>query len=62
MKLLTVDELTKLGLGARTTIWRRVKDGNFPKPMRLGKSHSSPLRWKEEDIQNYLNNLESYYG
>ena len=62
MKFLTVDELTKLGLGARTTIWRRVKDGNFPKPMRLGKSHSSPLRWKEEDIQNYLNNLESYYG
>ena len=61
MKLLTVDEITELGLGARTTIWRRVKEGNFPKPIRLGKSHSSPLRWKQEDIENYLNNLSNQY-
>ena len=55
MKLLTVDDITDLGLGARTTIWRRVKEGNFPKPIRLGNAHSSPLRWKHEDVENWIN-------
>ena len=55
MKLLTVDDITDLGLGARTTIWRRVKEGAFPKPLRLGNSHSSPLRWRLEDIEDWIN-------
>jgi prophage regulatory protein len=55
IKLLTVDDITKLGLGSRTTIWRRVKEGNFPKPIRFGNAHSSPLRWRLEDIHKWIN-------
>ena len=55
IKLLTVDDITNLGLGSRTTIWRRVKEGNFPKPIRIGNAHSSPLRWRLEDIHKWIN-------
>ena len=56
-KLWTTDELTKLGLGARTTIWRRVKDGDFPKPVKLSASITSPNRWLDQDIKKYFRDL-----
>ena len=62
MKLLTMTDVVKIGLGGRTTIWKKVKNGEFPKPIKLGTSPQSPLRWKEEDIENYLTNLPSQYG
>ena len=57
MKLLTIEDVIELNLGKRTTLWKKVKTGEFPKPIKLGKSPSSPIRWKEEDIHNYINNL-----
>ena len=61
-KLLTMEDVIEIGVGKRTTIWKKVKTGEFPKPIRLGNSHSSPLRWKRTDIDNYVNNLGSHYG
>ena len=57
MKLLTIEDVMELNLGKRTTLWKKVKTGEFPKPIKLGNSPSSPIRWKEEDIHNYINNL-----
>ena len=57
MKLLTIEDVIELNLGKRTTLWKKVKTGEFPKPIKLGNSPSSPIRWKEEDILNYINNL-----
>jgi len=57
MRLLTIEDVIKIGIGGRTTIWKKVKDGQFPKPIKLGSAPSSPIRWKEEDIEEYLRNL-----
>ena len=62
MKLLRLDDVVKIGLGGRTTIWKKVKNGEFPKPIKLGTSPQSPLRWRQEDIDNYLDNLPNQYG
>jgi len=62
MKLLTVEDVMAIGIGKRTTIWKKVKSGEFPKPVRLGNSPSSPIRWREDDINYYLNNLGNSYG
>lgn len=58
-KLLKIQDLTNLNLGSTTTIWRKVNKGEFPKPIKLGSAHSSPVRWKEETITDYLNNLNN---
>lgn len=58
MKLLTIDDVIKLNLGKRTTLWKKVKTGEFPKPIKLGNSPSSPIRWQESDIQKYINKLK----
>ena len=55
-------DVVNIGLGCRTTIWKKVKTGEFPKPIKLGSSPQSPLRWKEKDIQDYLSNLPNQYG
>ena len=41
-KLLTMEDVIEIGVGKRTSIWKKVKTGEFPKPIRLGNSHSSP--------------------
>jgi len=57
MKLLTIDDVIKIGIGGRTTIWKKVRDGKFPKPIKLGEAPSSPIRWRSTDVEEYLNNL-----
>ena len=57
-KLWTCEELTELGLGNRVTIWKRVRDGVFPKPVKLSNSITSPNRWLDEDIKNYFKELQ----
>ncbi len=34
----------------RTTTWRRVKEGAFPPPIRLGRA----IRWRKRDIGAFL--------
>jgi predicted DNA-binding transcriptional regulator AlpA len=36
---------------SRTTLWRRVKDGKFPQPIR--DSYNS-IRWRAGDVRKYL--------
>ena len=59
MKLMTIEEVIKIGIGGRTTIWKKVKNGEFPKPIKLGGAPSSPIRWRSTDIDEYLRNLGS---
>lgn len=44
---------------SRVTIWRRVKDGDFPKPVRLGGPRSRAVGWRRTDIERWLNDLSS---
>ena len=35
MRLLKIEEIIEIGIGGRTTIWKKVRDGQFPKPINL---------------------------
>ena len=42
---------------SRSTLWRRVKDGEFPKPFRLGGSRSRAVAWRRADVEGWLDGL-----
>ena len=55
-RLLTCKEITaETGL-SRSTIYRLVRDGSFPKPIRIG---SRGMRWPESDIRAWLADRKS---
>jgi len=54
-ELLTCQEVMRLtGIRSRTTIWRRIQRGAFPAPLDFG---AGRLRWKSEDISDWVNSL-----
>ena len=54
MTLLTINEVAaKLRMG-KSTIWLKVREGKFPKPLHTG---IRARAWKESDIENWINNL-----
>lgn len=61
MKLITVKDVLKItGYKSRTTLWRRVKAGDFPKPISLS-VHAT--RWKEHEVEEWINSRpELKYG
>jgi len=42
-----------------TTLWRRVRDGHFPEPIRLGGPNTRAVGWRRSDIEAWLERLES---
>ena len=58
MNFLTVKDLTDMGFGNRVTIWKKVKQHEFPAPMKFGASVNSPNRWLQEDIENYVDTMK----
>lgn len=59
--LISAKEVLKLtGYKSRTTLWRRVRAGDFPKPIALS-SHST--RWKKNEVEDWIEALpEMQYG
>ena len=53
--LRTADVITATGL-SRTTLWRRVKTGDFPPPIRLGGPESRAAGWRRSEIETWINN------
>ena len=54
-RLLTRREVEQtLGVG-KSFIYRRMAEGLFPRPVRLG---AQCVRWRPEDIEEYIKNLE----
>ena len=53
-RIVRIDEVTKMtGLG-RTTIWRRTRDGDFPRSRRLGGSKTRAVGWLRTDLQAWI--------
>jgi prophage regulatory protein len=51
MKLLDFDGLDAKGIRfSDTHIWRLIRSGDFPKPVKIG----SRLHWVEEEIDQYI--------
>lgn len=55
VQLLSAQDLVTLGYGSRSTIWRRVRAGNFPQPLRIG----NLTRWREDDVLEWLESRTS---
>jgi predicted DNA-binding transcriptional regulator AlpA len=54
MRLLDEDGLKAKGLDLhRTTIWRKVRTGEFPRPVMVGNRHA----WVEREIDEYIAGL-----
>lgn len=52
-ELMTVADIAaELKLG-NSSIWRKVKDGSFPKPIKIGGS----TRWRRSDLDYFLDQL-----
>lgn len=52
-KLLRIAEVTSWLSLSRGTIYRKVSEGSFPQPRKLGRS----VRWLSTDIQTWVKNL-----
>jgi predicted DNA-binding transcriptional regulator AlpA len=53
--LIDVNELARmLGGVSKATIWRGVKEGRFPRPIKIGKFL---CRWSRAEAQAYLDRL-----
>ena len=50
-KMLHYKDLAELGLGVRSTIWRKITAGEFPAPVRLG---INTVAWPESQIDAWL--------
>lgn len=51
LRLRDVESITKLG---KSTIYRKIDAGTFPRPRQLGENC---VRWKMSDIQSWINAL-----
>ncbi len=54
-KLLTIDDLTARVTKKRSTIYQKIKDDKFPKPIIQRPKFT---RWAESDIDLYINYLQ----
>jgi prophage regulatory protein len=54
IKMPKVLELTQMG---RTTLWRLVKNGKFPKPIHIG---PNSVAWREGDYEAWAANPEAW--
>ena len=49
-RIMRTSEVVKLTGLSKTTIWRRVRSGNFPMPVRLGSLATRSVGWREREI------------
>ena len=50
-QLLTADEVCELARFSRQTLWRHVRRGDFPEPVRFG---PRIIRWRASDVAALL--------
>ncbi len=42
---------------AKTTLWRWIREGRFPKPVRLG---ANCIAWRADDVNQWINSRPSF--
>lgn len=61
-KLIRINHVSELTALAKSTIYKNIKLGKFPKPIKFGKSFRSPVMWREDEIQVWIQNLSKDRG
>ena len=51
MKLLRYADLEVMGLGVRSTIWRAIREDQFPAPLRLSEHR---VAWPEDQVLAWI--------
>ena len=57
--LIRMSEVTAIVGFSRRTVERWVIDGKFPAPMKIGGPHSRTIAWRREDVEEWVDGLES---
>lgn len=55
-RLITLREVMHVTGLARSTIYKKIKDSNFPPPLKIS---TGCVRWKEIDITNWILSLKT---
>ena len=58
IRVLRQSDVIRLTGLSRTTIWRRVRDGSFPPPIRLGPPGTRAKGWRQTDLQDWFDSLQ----
>ena len=53
-RIMRTPEVVKLTGLSKTTIWRRVRSGDFPMPVRLGSLATRSVGWREGEIKRWI--------
>ena len=57
-RIMRTPEVVKITGLSKTTIWRRVRDHEFPAPIRLGGLATRSVGWRESEIENWIDSRE----
>ena len=53
-RIMRISEVIQVTGLSKTTIWRRVKDEEFPAPVRLGRLATRSVGWRESEVKGWL--------
>ncbi|MCY4212494.1 MAG: AlpA family phage regulatory protein [Gammaproteobacteria bacterium] len=55
-RLLNREQVSEIVGLKRSCIYQKIREGSFPKPLRVGKS---AVRWRESSIRDWIDSLEA---
>ena len=61
-RIMRTSEVVKLTGLSKTTIWRRVRSGDFPMPVRLGSLATRSVSWREGEIERWIDSRSGIDG
>ena len=54
-RILRTPEVVRATGLSKTTIWRRVRTGDFPAPLKLGSLTARSIGWRQGEIEKWIN-------
>ena len=57
-KLLRITDVLEITSMSRSTLWRPVKTGQFPAPLKVGGPNGRAVRWLRKDIEEWIADLQ----
>lgn len=54
MRLLRLTEVMKITGIARATIYKKINEGSFPKPLKIS---ATCVRWRSDEIEQWIEDL-----